>query len=193
LFTVQYPSNWTVSNVAIDERSGPIDIVFFAPVKGAEDTAELEFIQYSDLSVFNTAQESLESEIIGYDNDPTLAKFEIERPIECQKYTLNGLEACSYIAEMNSQDEKFAVLAVDAVAPDGTEYEAYYRGSFNLFESFLPTVENMIKSFKATGTDSAAATDDFSLNDSLNDTSTSTNPTGLDQSDDEDFSLGEVR
>lgn len=78
---------------------GPIDTVFFGPVS-EDELAQVEFIQYPQPSVFTTPKESLESEINILQNDPTTTKFEIERPIECSKYTLNGLPACSYIYEI---------------------------------------------------------------------------------------------
>jgi hypothetical protein len=193
LFTVQHPSNWTAS--APTESSGPVDVVFSAPVPEADKLTEIEFIQYAQPSVFNSAQESLEAEINSLQNDPTVTKFEIERPVECSSYNLSGLPACSYIYEIASTDGgNLAIMAVDALAPDGTEYEVYYKASFDLFENFLPTAGKMIESFQLTGNNSAAA--DFSLGGegfSLNDTTTATNTTGsppnANSSNDEDFSL----
>jgi hypothetical protein len=195
LFTVQYPPNWTVSDVAEAEREGPIDVLILAPVTNETDVAEINFIQYTQPSIFNTPQESLESEITTLQNDPTLTKFEIERPVECSSNNLGGLPACSFIYEVASTDGgNLAVMAVDALAPDGTEYEAYYMASFDLFEDLLPTAERVIESFQLTGNASAAT--DFSLRGegfSLNDTTTATNTTGsppnANSSNDEDFSL----
>ena len=196
LFTLQYPPNWTVSDVLEAEREGPIDVLILAPVTNETDVAEINFIRYTQPSIFNTPQESLESEITTLQNDPTLTKFEIERPVECSS-NLGGLPACSYIYEVASTDGgNLAVMAVDALAPDGTEYEAYYRASFDLFEDLLPTVERVIESIQLTGNASAAT--DFSLRGegfSLNDTTTATNTTGsppnANSSNDEDFSLSQ--
>lgn len=185
LFSVQYPSNWTPSGVAEADRGGPIDTLFLAPVR-SDQVGEIEFIQYAQPSAFSTAQESLQSEINSLQNDPTVTKFEIERPVECQRYTLAGLPACSYIYEVVSSDGSLAVMAVDALAPDGTEYEAYYKASFDLFQNLLPAAENMIKSFQLTGADAT----DFSLENgssSLNDTTT-TNSSLMN----EDFSLNDT-
>jgi hypothetical protein len=195
LFTAQYPSNWTVSGLAEGEIAGPIDVLFLAPVTNETDVAEVEFIQYTEPSIFSTPQEALDSEITGLQNDPTVTKFEIERPVECSSLNLSGLPACSYIYEIASTDGgNLAVMAVDALAPDGTEYEVYYRASFDLFEDLLPTAEKVIESFQLTGNNSAAT--DFSLKgegSSLNDTTTAANATGsppnANSSDDEDFSL----
>lgn len=194
LFTVQHPSNWTAS--AATESSGPIDVVFSAPVPEADKLTEIEFIQYAQPSVFNSARESLEAEINSLQNDPTVTKFEIERPVECSSYNLSGLPACSYIYEVASTDGgNLAVMAVDALAPNGTEYEVYYKASFDLFENSLPTAGKMIESFQLTGNNSAAT--DFSLSGegfSLNDTTTTTanatgSPLNANSSNDEDFSL----
>jgi hypothetical protein len=195
LFTVQYPSNWTVSGVAEEERAGPIDVLFLAPITDADDVAEVEFIQYAEPSIFSTPQEALESEISSLQNDPNVTKFEIERPVECSSHNLSGLPACSYIYEIASTDGgNLAVMAVDALAPDGIEYEAYYKASFDLFEDYLPTAEKVIESIQLTGNNSAAT--DFSLRGegfSLNNTTTATNTTGsppnVNSSNDEDFSL----
>jgi hypothetical protein len=86
-------------------------------------------------------------------------------------------------------------MAVDALAPDGIEYEVYYKASFDLFEDYLPTAEKVIESIQLTGNNSAAT--DLSLGGegfSLNDTTTAANTTGsppnVNSSNDEDFSLG---
>jgi hypothetical protein len=187
LFTVQYPSNWIPSGVAEADRAGPVDTFFSSP--GANETtgAEIEFIEWAEPSVFSTPNESLEQEITSLQNDPTVTKFEIERPVECSKYTLNGLPACSYIYELRTADNpSLAVLVVDAIASDGTEYEVYYRSDFNSFEHFLPTGETMIKSFQTTG--SGSEDTDFSLSNGGSSNTTgqqSTNLTGED-----DFLLG---
>ena len=188
LFTVQYPSDWAPSAPVEDEISGPIDIIFFAPVTGADEVAQVEFIQYAQPSIFSTPQEALESEISTLQNDPTVTKFEIERPLECQRFTLNSLPACSYIYEITSPDGNLAVMAVDALAPDGTEYEVYYHGSFDLFEDFLPAAESMVKSFRTTG--SNASISDFSLGGGGTFGSNITSQQNTTPSGSEDFSLG---
>jgi hypothetical protein len=162
LFTVQYPSNWVPSGVAESDRAGPIDTVFSSPGSTETTGSDLEFIEYAQPSVFSTSKEALEQEITNLQNDPTITKFEIERPVECSKYTLNGLPACGYIYEVKTTDgPSLAILAVDAIASDGKEYEVYYHSDFNSFEHFLPTAESMIKSFRTTGNSSEVT--DFSL------------------------------
>jgi len=163
LFSVQYPSNWTPSGIIESMKVGPIDILFLSPGSDVDSGAEVEFIQWADQSVFRTAQEALEAEISTQQNNQTLTKFEIERPIECSRYTLNGLQACSVIYEISGPDiGDLATMVVDSLATDGTEYELYYKSDFDSFEHFLPTVESMIKSFQVTGSEPATSNSSLS-------------------------------
>ena len=187
VFSIEYPSNWAPSGVAATESSGPVDILFIplASIAKGSDT-QVEFVQYAQPSPFNTARESLESELNALQNDPDVTKFEIERPIECDKYTLSGLPACSVIYEIvTSAGGPLAIMIVDSLESNGTENEVYYRASYDLFESLLPTVEDMIDSFQLTGSNS---TNDLSSDRdfSLNDTGTSDLSTGR------DFSLNDT-
>jgi hypothetical protein len=186
LFTVQYPSDWIPNYAGESDKSGPIDIFFDSPGYNLADNkgVTIEFIQYESKSAFNSAQESLESEINEHENDKSLTKFEVERPIECSTYSLNGLQACSYIYEISDKERKSAVIAVDALSNDGTEYESYYLSDFDSFKQFLPTFEKMVKSFKTTE-------NDFITPDILpsNETITDLNTTNTTSSSDDDFSL----
>ena len=184
LFTVQYPSNWTPSGAL--QPWGPVDIIFYSPGADPDSGADIEFIQYADPSVFRTAQEALEAQINAYQNNPTLTKFEIERPLECSRFTLNGLQACSIIYEVRGPDiGSYAAMEVNSLAPNGTEYYVYYRTAFDSFEHFLPTAENMIESFRTTGSEAPAS--DFSLSTGSNSNQFDTRPKAAPLS--EDFSL----
>ena len=148
---------------------------------------EIDIYQYGSKSAFNSAQESLESEISNSQNDPTLTKFEIEQPIECIKYTLNGIQACSYIYETNSKDGGHLVtMSVDAMLNDGTEYEVYYKADTKSFKKYLPIAEEMLMSFKTTDNNSANS-GVIEGNDTITDLNI-TNTTTSSSSDD-DFSL----
>lgn len=154
--TVQHPPNWIPTGPL--QELGPIDIIFTSPgyFYNAEESegAEIEFIQYEAKSIFSTAKDSLDAETTAAQNDPTATMFQIEQPVECSTYILNGLQACSYIAKFDWQDAAPSTnLAVDALADDGTEYEVYYRADADSFQQFLPIAENMIKSFRTTGND----------------------------------------
>lgn len=187
LFTVQYPSKWTPSYTREADKLGPIDVVFTAPGYIADKNwAEIDLIQYDSKSAFNSAQESLESEISNFQNDPMVTKFEIERPIECAMYTLNGIQACSYIYEIDSKDGgHLAALAVDALLDDGTEYESYYKADIKSFKKWLPIAEETLVSFKTTDNNSAT-TGVLLGNDTVTDLNT-TNTTSSSSDDDGDF------
>lgn len=158
LTTVKYPSNWVPTNV-LESLLGPVDLRFSYPDDNTSK-AEVDVVQYAEPSVFKptdehiyTLNEPLYWEISGNANLSTVTKFEIEQPIECQKFTLNGLPACSVIYEIHdlaTSPKELVVLAVSAVDPDGTEFRAHYTASFDLFKHFLPTAEYMIKSFQTT-------------------------------------------
>ena len=84
LFTVEYPSKWTPAYTKETDKAGPIDVFFTSPgFYTSKIWQEMDIYQYGSKSAFNSAQESLESEISNSQNDPTLTKFEIEQPIEC--------------------------------------------------------------------------------------------------------------
>jgi hypothetical protein len=160
LFTVEYPSSWSPSGVEASIRVGPIDTIFFGPIPDLNNVLSVEFMQWGAPSAFRTANESLQSTLDSIQSDPMVNKFEIERPMQCSSL-FNGLESCNVIYEVHYPEEAFAVMIVDALAPNGTEYSASYLGSFDLFERNLPTAEKMIGSFKTMG--GSSATNDFSL------------------------------
>lgn len=101
------------------------------------------------------------------------------------------MPACSYIYEIQSTlgsgYPNQAILAVDALADDGTEYEAYYYASYDLFEHFLPTAESMIKTFQTTG--SNTSTSDFSLGGGSN----TTGQPSTNSSSEDDFSFTGIK
>ena len=189
LFTAEYPSNWSPSGVDASMRAGPIDTIFYGPVADLNDVLSVELVQWGAPSVFRTANESLQAILDHIQSDPTVNKFEIERPMQCTSL-FNGLESCNAIYEVHYPEEAFAVMVVDALAPNGTEYGAWYLGSFDLFERHLPTAEKMIGSFKTMG--GSSAINDFSLGGGVSDSNTTgiadANTTGT--LNDQDFSLG---
>jgi hypothetical protein len=185
LFTIDYPSKWIPGYTSEADKSGPIDVYFIAPGSTDKNWAEIDLLQYDEKSAFNSANESLESEISNFQNDPTVTKFQIERPIECSKYTINGVQACSYIYEINSKDGGHsAILAVDALLNDGTEYESYYKADINSWKKYLPIAEEMLMTFKTTDNNSVTS---GVLSD--NETTTDLNTTNTTSSGDDDFSL----
>lgn len=188
LFTVQYLSDWIPNYAPESAKAGPIDIYFDSPDYSDVSGVTIEFIEYDAKSAFNSARESLEAEINHHKNDQALSKFEVEQPIECSKYILNGIQACSYIYEIRDENGNSAVIAVDAISDDGTEYESYYLSSFNSFKQYVPIFDKMIKSFQTI--ENSLVTPDFIPDnesiDNLNATSNTTNGTS---SGEDDFTL----
>src|SRR4026209_990325 len=74
LFTVEYPSKWTPAYTKEVDKSDPIDVFFTSPgyYSNAKTWEEMDIYQYGSKSAFNSAQETLESEISNLQNDPTL-------------------------------------------------------------------------------------------------------------------------
>ena len=64
----------------------------------------------------------------------TLTKFQIERPIECAKVypKWNTGRAVTYTQVNSNEGGHLAVMAVDALLNDGTEYEVYYKVSHQI-------------------------------------------------------------
>lgn len=167
LFSAQYPSNWIPSIIPDPDDLSNFDTAFTLYGDSEDSFAEVEFIEFTNPSAFSTSRESIESDLSFSQNDPSLTKFEIERPIECTNYKVSGIQACSYIYEIADEDAESAGMIVDAVAPDGTEYYVYYRASFDLFETFLPVGENMIKSFRSNNVGNIESDSDFSLSSNI--------------------------
>ena len=169
LFTVEYaPYNMRPVAVPEEEKAGPIDIEFVvnAPKEAVEELdawGGITFTQYAEKSVYNTAREELQSVITANIQDPGLTNFEIIAPLECEIFTLNGLPACSYGYHAISPDTgSWWGLEVEAVAADGTDYNAAYLGNpQDLFLFYLPDVKRMIESFKTSTPPDMAGADDY--------------------------------
>jgi hypothetical protein len=147
LFTINYPSNWYPSSVP--EPLGPIDIDFF--YKGKE---------YAWINIF--ARESIftnVSDVMDSWSYEAESNYELERTVECQKYTINGEPACSRIVSYKDPDTNpdtnsgyLAVLTVIAIDNNkGLEYIFTFMASLDVFKTFLPVAEYMVESFKVTG------------------------------------------
>jgi hypothetical protein len=184
LFTIQYPSKWTPSYTGELLKAGPIDIFFDSLGSTEEKGPQIHFIQYDAKSAFNSANDTLESELNMYKDDPAMPGFQIKSPIECVKYTLNGIQACSSIYVYNNGKVPQGVLAVDSISSDGTEYEAYYFSDRDSFKKDSPIFEEMLTSFKTIDNNSMASN---VL--SGNETITDLNTTNTTKSSDDDFSL----
>jgi len=141
LFTINYPSNWNPSPVA--EPYGPIDIDF--TYNGKQFAWVNNFARET---IFSNATDTLDTQSMS-----TADNYEEERAVECKKYTINGVPACSRIESYKDPMLGYvATLTVAGVDNNGIEYVFTYVADLDVFKTFLPVAEAMLKSYKVTGT-----------------------------------------
>jgi hypothetical protein len=75
--------------------------------------------------------------------------------MECGKYMINGINACSTILSYKNIElpgkPMVNELDIGTIGEDGVQYIVYYVASKDLFDDFLPVVEEMVGSFSVTG------------------------------------------
>lgn len=144
LFTMKYPSNWFPSKSTDDEYSSLLNMYFTYSGGGRSDVAAVTII--ADESVFTNVLDSIDtlSESLG-------SKFKLIQPMECTKYVIKGLEACSIISSYKAKDLPGdpTIMEMDVAIIDeyGVEYTFIYGATKNIFDDFLPVAEEMIRSF----------------------------------------------
>lgn len=156
VFTIQYPSNW--SPLKLDEEgeeegySSLINVGFGHEGKG---TSFAVINLYAEAeSLFTNVTDKIDSSSAVKQN---YQKYKVIQPVECGKYTIDGLGACSQIEEFrlelegNTAKPLVNQLTIGAIDDDGTEYLFLYTASQKQFDDFLPVAADMIKSFDATG------------------------------------------
>lgn len=162
LFTIKYPSNWSPLK-AYPDSTAPINIVF--SYTGRESSfAELYLIGQE--SIYTNATDLVDDYPVYLQNEQS---FKLLQPTECGTYTISNLTACDTIITFKSShlDGKPVIkdLIVGTIGEDGSEYIAEYYVTKDLFDTFLPVVEEMIRSINITDTsglpESDSATDDF--------------------------------
>jgi hypothetical protein len=156
VFTIQYPSNWSplkVDKEGDEEYSTTlINSAFVHQGKGTS-FAFINLIA-EDESIFTNITDKIDSTSALKQNNQ---KYKIIQPVECGKYTINGLSACSQIEQFKLETDDNPVkplvnqLTVAALDDDGTEYLILYTASQKQFDDILPVAEEMIKSFDTTG------------------------------------------
>jgi len=152
LFTIKYPSNWIPQK--IDEYEGveitsPINMNFIYSGGGSKYAS----IGISaDESIFTNTTDLIDSV---YAVAESFSKYELVEPMECAKYMVKETQACSTILSYRNTElpGKPMVNELDIVTidEDGVQYVIYYGATKNLFDDFLPVVEEMVKSFTVTG------------------------------------------
>ncbi len=146
LFTMKYPSNWFPSKSGNEEYPSLLEMDFSYTGGDRSDIASVSVI--ADESVFTTVSDLMDSFAASLSSE-----FDIVQPVECNKYMIKGLQACSIIS-MYKQTElpgNPTIKEMDIVTIDefGVQYILIYGASKNLYDDFLPVAEEMIKSFNS--------------------------------------------
>lgn len=145
LFTMKYPSNWFPSKAGNEEYPSLLEMDF-SYTGGRSDIASVSVI--ADESVFTNLSDLMDSFAASLSSE-----FDIVQPVECNKYIVKGLPACS-ITSTYKQTElpgNPTIKETDIVIIDefGVQYILIYGASKNLYDDFLPVAEEMIKSFNS--------------------------------------------
>ena len=147
LFTMDYPSNWIPGKSRDNpENPSPIDMYFVYSGSRGSNVASLSVT--ADESIYTNVPDYMDSLI------STLpSKFKPVQPVECTKYMIKGVEACSFIVSYKNTDVpgKPTIMEMDVVIIDefGVQYVMSYSASKNLYDDYLPVAEQMIKSFNS--------------------------------------------
>lgn len=148
LFTMKYPSNWIPGKVSDDEFSSVLQMQFTYLSGGRSDVAGVTV--FADESVFTNVSDSIDTLSESLDSD---SKFKIIQPMECTKYVIKGIDACSIISSYKAKelpgDPTIMELDVAIIDEYGVQYTFIYGATKNLFDDFLPVAEEMIKSFES--------------------------------------------
>ena len=167
LYTIKYPSNWIPQKV--DEFEG-VDItspinMYFVYSDSRSSGAIISIAAYE--SIFTNATDSVDS-IYAYAQ--SLPRYKLLQPMECEKYVLKEVQACSTVISYKNTElpRKPIVTELDIVTidEDGVEYVMAYIANKGLFDDFLPVVEEMVKSFSVTGDILSTGEESLGVNDS---------------------------
>lgn len=141
LFSIQIPSNWFPERLPESEKIAPIDYFFRYSDRG-DSFAWVELL-ISNSYYFNS-QDASEVHMRSYEQ---YDDFRVLQPVSCDSYTLSGKEACAFATTFRLEGEnQRSVLTVLTVNPDGTQYEAVFVASTNIFNTFLPVGKYIINS-----------------------------------------------
>ena len=180
-FTIEYPSNWIPTRVL--EPLGPIDMEFWFYGDDPESYASFFLVKYENESQFLNSRGALQTEVAS--SKDTFADYVVKQDIECEKYAIDSVPACSMIDSSQAGDGNYSVssLTIDAVdVTSGEETEIYYNATPDLFEHFLPIADYMTKSVELINQDFAEQDLQAEVDSSLeNETSTLEDSTTITQ------------
>jgi hypothetical protein len=77
------------------------------------------------------------------------------QPTQCGKYVIKGVSACdtlsTYKDPLSPKKSIVNDLLIGIIDDEGVEYVMEYKATKDVFDDFLPVVEEMVKSFNVTG------------------------------------------
>jgi hypothetical protein len=153
LFTIKYPSNWIPQKMGEFggvEVTSPIAMNFIYSGSGPSGGAIITIT--ADESIFTNVTDLIDS-IYAYGQ--SLSKYKVLEPMECGKYMINGINACSTVLSYKNVElpGKPIVNELDVVTidEDGVQYVIGYIATKDSFDDLLPVAQEMIKSFNVTG------------------------------------------
>jgi PsbP len=145
LFSIQYPSKWTPTNVS--DPLGSVDVQFRYD---HNDSFAYVGIYASPNSLYTNPSDMIKGKQVGLMS--ATRDIRLEQGIECEKYMINGAEACSLEFFFSYPDEKQGrhLLVADAVDDAGIEYSFILTGTDDVFETFKPVFNHMVDSSRLT-------------------------------------------
>jgi hypothetical protein len=143
LYTIQVPSNWYAVKIAPEDKTAAIDDQFSYTGKGKSYAF---FNIMFDTSLYSDAKDASDDNIAANQN---LDKFKLLQPTECEKYTVNNVQACSSVITFKLEDdEQRTDLQVVTVDSDGVLSNFIFGATNDIFDRFLPVGEYMMNSIK---------------------------------------------
>lgn len=140
---MQIPSNWVQYRTAEEEKPTPVYLYAdFTSQNGSFASIEI----FGSESLYYDQNDAAQASLSAYKELANQTNFNLMQPIECDKYTLNKLPACSFVGTYQIDGSNQTDLDVLAVDPNGTEYEATFTATNDLYDQFLPVTEHMVKS-----------------------------------------------
>ena len=159
LYTVKYPANWTVGKTDLlqqlaqktqildPEKLQQVGVVFF--LKPNEMGKSISIIRnpgrvtgLTDTQMKAMSDEQFALALIRENGT-------IVQDIECEKYRIDGVTACSYILDIGEDQRLMQVLTVIGER----RYVITYGSSLENFDKDLPVLHTILNSFNGTDTD----------------------------------------
>jgi hypothetical protein len=158
LYTVKYPANWTVEKTDIlqqlaqktqildSEKLQQVGVVFF--LKPNELGKSISIIRNPSLVTGLTDTQMKAMVDVQFAQALIQENGTIVQDIECEKYRIDGVTACSYILDIGEDQRVMQVLTVIGER----SYVITYGSSLENFEKDLPVLHTILKSFNRTDT-----------------------------------------